>query len=206
MGYGAFARVLTGWTGTAVIVANGATVTVTPQTRESVASFVARMISEASAQTQVTFAVVSSSAGVLTLTGSTAFDLTLTGTVESRTKWDAGPYSSVTSVVGTGAYANAWVPAKGIRLIDPLLATTRGTWTGDDGYGTAPWRVSATSRIEALDSGLTLPDLDGYENDYWHDGRVFGRIIATGVRRVPLSGSLRSTTTTRFEFDVSEVV
>ena len=203
MGSGAFARVLTGWTGTAVIVGNG-TATVTPQTRESVASFIARLIAEA-AQTGRSLSAEVSSSGVITLTGSAAFSLTLTGTVESRTKLDGGPYSSVTSVVGTGAYANAWVPAKGIRLIDPLLATTKGTWTGDDGYGTAPWRVSATSRIEALDSGLTLPDLDTYENDYWHDGRVFGRVIATGVRRVPLSGSLRSTTTTRFEFDVSEV-
>lgn len=204
MGAGAFARVLTGWTGTAVIVANSTTVTVTPQTRESVASFVARMIAEAT-RSGVTLAVVSSSAGVLTLTGSTAFDLTLTGTVETYTAWTAGPYSGITSVVGSGSYSHAAIPAVGLRMADPLLATSRGTYTGDDGLGSAGHRVSATSTIVGLDTTMLLPALDGYEFDYWHDGRVFGRFIVTGVRRVPLSGTLRSTTTTRFEFDVSEV-
>lgn len=205
MGSGSFARVLTGWTGTAALVAAGTTVTVTPHTRESVASFVARLVAEVVAQTALTLSVSVSSAGVVTLSSTVAFDLTLTGTVATRTAWTAGPYSSVTSVVGTGAFANAWVPANGIRLADPLLSTTRGGFTADDGFGVAPWRVSTASRIVALDSGLSLPDLAGYENDYWHDGRLWGRVVATGVRRVPMSSRLRSTTTTRIEIDVLEV-
>lgn len=204
MGYGAFARVLTGWTGTIALTYFGTTITVTPMSRDSVASLVARLLAE-SARAGVTLTASVDSSGVLTVTGNDAFDLTLTGTVESRTKLDAGPYSSVTSVTGTGAYANAWVPAKGLRLADPLLATSKGTYSGDDGYGTAPWSVSAGSRVEAWTGAMTLPDLDGYEHDYWHDGRLFGRVVATNVRRVPMSAHLRATTSTRFEFDVSEV-
>lgn len=207
MGSGAFARVLTGWTGTAVVTPPypGVAVTVTPLARESVASFVARLVSEVAVKSAFTLTVSVSSSGVITLTGTDAFDMTLTGTVESRTKWDAGPYSSVSSVTGTGAYSNAWVPANGLKLADPLLATSKGTFTGDDGYGTAPWRVSAGSRLEAWTGALTLPDLDGYENDYWHDGRLFGRVVATNIQRVPMSSYLRSTGTVRFVFDVVEV-
>lgn len=204
MGVGALARVQTGWTGTAVLTSAAVSITVTPLARESVASFVVRLLAESS-QLDATFAAQVDATGAITLSANAAFDLTVTGTVESRTAWNAGPYSGVTSVTSVSAYSTAVVPAVGMRLRDPLLALARTAYTGDNGYAVSPWRVPATTTLTGLDTTLELPDTSGHDFDYWHDGRLFGRFTVTGVRRIPLSTSLRSATTTRYEFDVTEV-
>ena len=129
-------------------------------------------------------------------------DLVFTGNVAARTGF-TGSYTGGGPHVAAGAFSNGWVPANGLRLTDPMLATSRGGVVGDGSAGGSPMRMSATSTMLAWDDGIALPDLTG-EQDYWHDGRLFGRVLVTGVRRVPMS-TIRTVGTVRVEIDVTEV-
>lgn len=203
MGYSSFARVLTGWTGSLVYSDGTYTVIITPFTRESAASLIARLVHGVLVASGQTLAVSVSSAGIITLTSGLAFDLTLTLLTATRTGF-TGTYTGALTYTAATGFASSWVPSKGMRLADPLLATSGRGVTGDGSAGVAPVRTGATSQVIAWDAGIALPELANYEHDLWHDGRVFGRLLVTGVRRVPLS-AIRSVDTVRVELDVQEV-
>lgn len=202
MGYGSLAPVYTGWTGTLVYSDGTYTVTITPHTRESVASIVARLVRDVLVTAGVRLTVSVSSGGVITIAAGSVFALTVTLVTATRSGF-TGTYTGAVTYTAAGAFSNGWVPANGLRLADPMLATSRGGVVGDGSAGGSPMRTSATSTLIAWNSAIALPDLTG-EQDYWHDGRVFGRLLVTGVRRVPLS-SIRTVGSVRVELDVIEV-
>lgn len=203
MGYSSLARVLTGWTGT-IVWADVSSGTFTPFTRESVASVMARLVYEmtVSGQTGVTIEVTA--AGLVTI-GGAAPDFTFTGNIATRTGFTAGGgiYSGGGPYVAASSFSGAYVPAYGLRLADPLLATSRGAHVGSGAAGVSPVMVSGASRLMLWHSAITVPDMS-YEYDVWHDGRVFGRVLAKSFVRVPMS-TLRTVSTTRIDLDVMEV-
>ena len=205
MGYGSLARVLTAWTGTiAWSGGDGPGGELTPRSRESVASLVARLVSEmvVSGESGSLITVSVSAAGVVTIAGSAA-DLAFTGTCATRTAFTGGPYVGGSDFTAAGSFSGAYVPAYGLRLASPLLATGRGSSVGDGSAGTSPIQESAGSRLVCWDSAISVFDLS-HEWDVWYDGRVFGRFYTRNMRRVPLS-TIRSVTTTRIEIDAIEV-
>lgn len=205
MGYSSFSRVLTGWTGSIAWTGDASTGTLTPHTRESAASIIARLIHDMLVGGDGGIGVGVSAAGIISLTPDTGNvpDLVFTGNVATRTGF-TGSYTGGGPHVAATGFASSWVPSKGMRLADPLLATSGRGVTGDGSAGVAPVRTGATSQVIAWDAGIALPELANYEHDLWHDGRVFGRLLVTGVRRVPLS-AIRSVDTVRVELDVQEV-
>lgn len=200
MGYSALARVLTGWTGT--IEVDG--VTVTPRTRESVCSLMARVVHDVLVQAGRRITIDISDAGVLTIASTSSFDMTLTSGVETRTGFTAGPYSGASSYTAASGYTTAYVPARGLRVEGALLATTRGSVVGDGSGASAPRRISTSTRLVIWDDQLQMPTWAAYDWDVWHGERWFGRFAVESARRVPL-GSLRSTDNITFEVDVREV-
>lgn len=200
MGYSALARVLTGWTGT--IEVDG--VTVTPRTRESVCSLMARVVHDVLVQAGRRITIDISDAGVLTIASTSSFDMTLTSGVETRTGFTAGPYSGASSYTAASGYSTAYVPARGLRVEGALLATTRGSVVGDGSGASAPRRISTSTRLVIWDDQLQMPTWAAHDWDVWHGERWFGRFVVESARRVPL-GSLRSTDNITFEVDVREV-
>ncbi len=201
MGSGAFSRVLTGWTGSIVVTTNSIDVTITPFTRDSAASLLARMVQDVIAQTSTVITISVSSAGVITLTGSASFNIVLTTNCTTRTGL-TGSYTGASTYTAAGAYTGAWVPAYGIRQAAPLFSTTGGAVVSA-GTAYSGRRQAASTQVIGWDSTLSLPDTT-HEYDYWHDGRVFGRFQARNVRRVPM-GRARAVDQNRIEFDVVEV-
>lgn len=200
MGYASLSRVLTGWTGT-VSFDGDAAGEVTPFERESVASFVARLVEacESAGQSGVTVSV--SSSGVISLGGNTP-DLTLTGNVATRTGFGSGPYTGGGTYTADGAFSGAFVPAYGLRVMSPMLSTTMGA-SLDEGAGTAGWRASTSAKIMCWGSDATLPDLS-YEYDAWSDGRLMGRFSVRSAQRAPL-GRQRVAGQVVIQLDVREV-
>jgi hypothetical protein len=196
MGYGSLSRVLTGWTGSVLVV--GPDVEVTPYARDSVASLIARCTEVALAYGYVAEWSVGSNSKITLSSASTA-EFALTGNTETR----VGKSSFSAGDTATTAYANAWTPANGLRVGGVMLATSKSGMTGDQGYGVPPHRVPGSTRIVVWDSQLQIADFS-HEYDVWHDGRLFGRFVARDVRRVPL-GRLRNTTTVSVEIDALEV-
>ena len=199
MGYSAFARVLTGWTGS--IVVDG--VTVTPRTRESVCSLFARVVRDVAIATSRFLTLDISSTGVVSLSSSSSFDMSATFNTATRTGF-TGTYTGATSYTAAGAYSTAWVPANGLIVEGALLATTRGSAVGDGSGAQAPRRVSTQTQIVAWDSQLTLPAFADHDWDVWHGGRWFGRFVVRGVTREPM-GPQRMTTNVRVVLAVTEV-
>lgn len=199
MGYSAFARVLTGWTGS--IVVDG--VTVTPRPRESVCSLFARVVRDVAIATGRLLTLDISSTGVVSLSSSSSFDMSATLNTATRTGF-TGTYTGATSYTAASAYSTAWVPANGLIVEGALLATTRGSAVGDGSGAQAPRRVSTQTQIVAWDSQLTLPAFADYDWDVWHGGRWFGRFVVRGVTREPM-GPQRLTTNVRTVLAVTEV-
>lgn len=199
MGYSAFARVLTGWTGS--IVVDG--VTVTPRTRESVCSLFARVVRDVAIATSRFLTLDISSTGVVSLSSSSSFDMSATFNTATRTGF-TGTYTGATSYTAAGAYSTAWVPANGLIVEGALLATTRGSAVGDGSGAQAPRRVSTQTQIVVWDSQLTLPAFADHDWDVWHGGRWFGRFVVRGVTREPM-GPQRMTTNVRVVLAVTEV-
>lgn len=200
MGLGSLALVQAGWTGT-LEYDGAATVTITPFTRESVASLFARLVHEVLVATGEALALEAGSDGKITITGLTAFDLVASGNVATRAGF-TGTYTGAATYSGDLAASGIFPPRKGLRLPDPLMATSGRGMVGDGSGGVPGVLSAASSTLQSWDNGMTMPNEGTY--DYWHDGRVFGRVLVTGRRRVPLS-SIRTVDTVRVDVDVLEV-
>lgn len=173
VGYGALATVLSGWTGT-VTVAGVAT---SPETYDSAASLLARVVERMRFYgTTLTLSV--SSSGVITITSASAVTISFSGNCGTRTGFTAGPYTSVASATGASAYTGAYVPTYGLRLDGPLFATRDGAEVASGAYAAAPARAWGEATLQAVDTfagAWGAEDDDPIVVDYWHDGRVIGR-------------------------------
>jgi hypothetical protein len=208
MGASSFARVLTGWTGAIAwsYLSAPYSGTVTPFTRESAASLIARLVHDLLVVAGLSMTASVSTAGIITVDlgpNDDVLELTLTGNVATRTGF-TGTYTSGQPYTAATGFDSSWVPSKGMRLVDPLLTTSRLGVTGNGLGGVAPVLTSATTTMLAWDAGIALPELANHEHDLWHDGRVFGRLLVTGVRRTPLS-AIRTVDTVQVELAVQEV-
>lgn len=202
-GYGALAGVMTGWDGSAYYDDGVNTVDATALARDSVASWLVRLIHNVYVQAGVLLSVSVSAAGVITISAASSFSLSFSGGHATRTGFTALEYAGAT-VTADDPYEQGWVADRGMRLDAPLYATggTRGA-VGDGSAGAAPTRAPARGRYVAWDSVTYLPDLSR-EYDYWHDGRLFGRFVVESARLVPL-GITRATNNITVEIDVAEV-
>lgn len=202
-GNGALAGVMTGWTGTIEYDDGATTVEVTPLARESVASLFARLAHEVYVQAGERLSVSVSASGVITVSASAAFDLTLSGTVDNRTGFTS-TYTGAATYTAAAPYDQGWIADRGMRLDAPLWSTGGERGAVSDGSGaTAPTRAPARARYVAWDSVTHLPDLTR-EYDYWHDGRLFGRFLVESARLVPL-GITRTPDNITVEIDIGEV-
>jgi hypothetical protein len=192
----ALGQVLSGWTGSLVI---DSAYTVTPRRRESVVSFMARVIPEvyvaslAATGTALTLSLTISATGVLTLTGSAVFTLTATGTTQTRTVW-TGTYTGATTYTAAGAYTGAYVPEEGLALDLAAPWQSQGSAASD---GLLAWSGPEQSTRATLSLWTGYADawdaeLLAGEWDVWAGSRMLGRVFVERFRRVPVSRLLRS--------------
>lgn len=174
MGYGAFASVLTGWTGT--IVFGPAADVLTPRSSESVASLLCRLREEA-LFTGLSLSFSVSSGGVVTVSSTAAFDIALTGTIATRTGLTAGPYSGAATYTAAGAYTGAWVPTRGARVDAPRVETEAGQATSSGTYGHSGHRMPGSGNATVWTSYADAATSEDASDtaDYWHDGRFVAR-------------------------------
>ena len=202
-GYGILARVLTAWTGGVTYTGAGGALLCPAQARDSAASLLTRLAMAVYARDGESLAWSVGASGIVSVQGSETFALGLAGNAGTRTGL-TGTYASASSYVAAAPMSDAWAPQRGLRMGSPLLATsTRGAVVGDGSAASSPMRSAASSRVVAWDDDVSALVL-GREYDYWHDGRLFGRVVIDGARYVPL-GTVRRTDAITLELDVREV-
>jgi len=192
----ALGQVLSGWTGSLVI---DSAYTVTPRQRESVVSFMARVIPEvyvaslAATGTALTLSLTISATGVLTLSGSAVFTLSATGTTQTRTVW-TGTYTGASTYTAAGAYTGAYVPEEGLALDLAAPWQSEGSAAAD---GLMAW--SGPEQVTRASLSLWTGYADAWaaellagEWDVWAGTRMLGRVFVERFRRVPVSRLLRS--------------
>jgi hypothetical protein len=195
MGYAATALVRTGWTGTIAVVSGGGTTTITPRTRESVASLIARLVHGCYVDQALTLTVSVSSTGVITLAGSASFAMVVSGTVATLTGF-TGTYLVGASYTAASAYTNAWVPTLGLRLDGTMLGTGEGRITSSGGLQAVSALMEGqqtTLRAWTSHADAWTAEDDSGVLDVWHDGRIFGRVRLDSWTRRPM-GRQRNTT------------
>lgn len=194
MGYACTASVLSGWTGALTI---GGYV-ITPRSRESVVSLIARAIEEVYVQSLASAGVALrlswsvSSSGVLTVTGDAAFDLSATSNTATRTGF-TGTYTGASTYTAAAAFSGAYVPTSGLSLDLPSLYGTEGGAVAD---GTLAWAgpeqpARATLTLWTSYADAWPAELQSGEVDVWRDGHILGRVFVERYRRVPPSTLLR---------------
>ena len=192
----ALGQVLSGWTGSLVIAS---AYTITPRRRESVVSFMARVVPEvyvaslAATGTALTLSLTISSTGVLALTGSAVFTITATGTTQTRTVW-TGTYTGASTYTAAGAYTGAYVPEEGLALDLAAPWQSQGSAAAD---GLLAWSGPEQSTRATLSLWTGYADawdaeLLAGEWDVWAGTRMLGRVFVERFRRVPVSRLLRS--------------
>lgn len=185
-------EVMSGWTGTFTL--NG--VTITPRTRESVASLVARALREAFVTTDGSSSkAVSASVdtgGTLVLTSGTSITVDATLVTASRTGLVAGPYTA-TTVTADNPLSDIVQPLYGIGLDDLTVRTGRGRAVADGSYAAAPNVASATTTLRlfcseaeawTFEAAIGAWAQTSVVHDVWLDGAVLARVMFDGhVRR-----------------------
>lgn len=173
--FATLAEVKTGWTGTIALTYGGTTVTITPRTRESVASLLARLVAGALLETGLALSVVvSTNDPFLTISAASFFDLALTGTCETRTGMAGGSATSITSE----SSADVYCPIYGIELDGDELSASAGRAVSSGAYANRgasdAARATVTIYTTYADAWVQEAALQGVY-DVWLDGRVLGR-------------------------------
>ena len=130
--YAALVLVQSGWTGSVIATVGSTSVTVSPRTRESPASLMARLRTAAAPALSTFLGCSLSSAGVLTVESyqrTTTFSLTFSGNTGTRTGLTAGPYSGAAFYAAATAIPAIVLPSKGLRLDDFLVRSKAGQAT-----------------------------------------------------------------------------
>lgn len=195
MGRSALSPVLTGWTGALVVTSGGASITITPRTRESVASLWARAIHDAAVELGLTLTLTLSGTQ-FSVAGSAAFDLTFSG--QTAVYLDFGStYSGATSYVSDDYQLLDYgfkIPGYGLRLDGTDLRVDEGRMASAGTYAAAGIMQGAQVPLrwwtDHAGAWLDEAAIVGVY-DVWHDGRVFGRVRIDGWKRSP-PGRLRS--------------
>lgn len=187
----ALAKVVTGWTGSVAVTAGGRTVTVTPRTRESVASLFARLIADCLAELsgfELRVSLINEDQLQLSSADGTVFAVTMSGVCGPNTDFDSGPYSGASTYSSDGNhYAGAVVP-QGLRCDTMGLAASQGRATADGTAGYAPPLEAPEATLTAFmqfDAAWSFETSVLGVYDLWHDGRVQARILIDVWRRVP---------------------
>jgi len=191
MGYGALAPVSAGWTGT--ITAHG--VTVTPRPRESVASLIARLVSQVFISTGYQLTVSTSSSGVITISSTATFSIVTTSNTATRTGF-TGSYTSASTYTAATAYTGAYVPTLGLRCNNGAWVSTTGHAVSDGSLGYAGPLSIGRCEVQMWTSfadAWANEDTPTGVYDVWHDGRVLARVCIDAVQRRPISRYLRDT-------------
>ena len=144
MGYGSLAPVQIGWTGSIAVTVGSTTTTITPRTRESVASLLARLVTDAFVELTLSLTLSVSSSGVITITGDATFTLNAGGAAATYTGFTGSPYSGARAYTAAGAYDSGYVPTVGLRLDGSTLSTEAGRHVSTGATGA----VTRTSRCQ----------------------------------------------------------
>jgi hypothetical protein len=186
MGYFALSQVLSGWTGTIAVTYSGVTTTITPRTRESVASLFARLIHDVYGQAGLALRVAIDSPTIFAVSAASSFDMATSGTVGSRTGLTDGTYTGAASYSGPDDADSLSVPSIGGRLLGPVLSSETGRATSAGGAGHTMMALGRTTLTltSTLAQAWTLEQTSGVY-DVWADGRVFGRVRIDGWTRSP---------------------
>ena len=188
------ARVDSGWTGNIVIthVATSVAFTLTPSTRESVASVVERFLEGA----KVAFSKAGAAAPTahvndslkLVVNAAAEFNLTGSGTTFSRVGF-TGSKIDVLQAEGDTAYTGA-VSHTGIECSYSPARTTVGPPAADGVLGVPGINATQTGKLVMIDSTFSNSIViegevdDGATYDLWLAGRVIKRFRAGVVTRV----------------------
>lgn len=182
-------EVMSGWTGTLVL--NG--VTVTPRTRESVASLVARALAAAFVTTDATpsKAVNASvdTGGKLVLSSETSITVNATGSVATVSGLTAGPYTG-TTITATNPLGGLTRPTYGIGLDDLTVRTGKGRAVADGAYAMAPNIASGNTTVRlycteseawSFEAAIGAWAQGDIVQDVWLDGAVLARVMFDGA-------------------------
>lgn len=190
MGVASLAKALASWTGSLSVTYGAKTVTVTPRTRESVASLVARLVSDVAGATGLALVVSVSATGVITISSDSTFVLSPTLLCATRTGFTGGPYSGGLTYTAAAPFTGVTVPSKGLRLDEPTSRTRSGSVVGSgaSAVGGMPDPVSSTLRLfgtlsEAQALLTTISALASTErvHDLWYEGRLAARLRLDGA-------------------------
>lgn len=205
MGVSSLAEVLSVWTGYLSVTqtSSGTVVDIYPYTRDSVASFMVRVAHELFVQLGITSTIEVDALGIITMRLSDTVDYEAFGLVGDFLQ--ISDATGTTTIQGVGAFSGAFISEYGMRLDGPLVAWTRGQPNMYGAAATSGVRRSGRSTLIIYDDTIIVPAFGASDWDLWHDGRIQGRFRVDETRRVPLSRSLRTNTTTCLRCDVEEV-
>lgn len=199
MGYPYLAKVYSGLTGSLVVASAGGSTTIAPRTRESWASFWARVVTDCYVEQGLSLVVEMIAEGQGRVTGSVTFSMTFAaGTLASAVDFTAGPYSGATSYnsdANTPDYVT--VAGSGLRLNGAPLVVGAGR-AASDGTAASSVVLGPTLTLEiwalvALAWTLETSLLGVY--DIALDTRIFARVRIDGWNRVAV-GKLRTSRVT----------
>jgi len=174
--------VTTGWTGTIALTYSGVTVTVTPRTRESIASLFARLVHDVYTQAGLALSVTG---GQLVVSAASAFDLVVSGTCETRSQFTTGGYTGASRYTAEDTSTGTYVPTLGLRLDGVTSQQDAGRSVSTGASGFAGPLTMGTTRLRMWSSFADTwanEDVSGVY-DAWHDGRILGRGRIDSVTR-----------------------
>jgi len=183
----ALAEVVSGWTGSVQTTVGPTTVTVTPKTRDSVASVWERLMRASAGVFGGTWDGWPNGAGRLVITGPATFSLTSSGTTQTRLQ-TTGSYTGATEYTAAAAYHSGTFPTLGIQAELGVTERAGGGVSGSGDYATSGGAKAPTGRVTisssyanivALESALRPAEV----HDVWMGGRVISRFWIRSVRR-----------------------
>lgn len=188
-----------GWTGTVALTVSAVAATVTPYARESVASLMRRLASEAERRHgyRLTAWPLANGRLVVAIDDSSAtFSLSASGTCETRLGFTS-PSSAAGAFTTTSAHYGGVYPETGIRLESALDRTAIGRPYADGLGGTIGLRELGRGRLSIwadYDTSWALEStIAGNTYDVWGGERLFGRVrIPADLQRSPRSDRLRT--------------
>lgn len=173
-----FAEVLTGWTGSVAITVGATTTTVTPLTRESVASLFARLAHDVYVDSGLALTVKPIANDQLQVSAASTFDMAYDGNCGTRCDYPYGPYAGQTVYLSDQTVVTGRIPAYGVSVEGDDLGASTGRVLASGAYAVQGVADPAHASLIVF---TTFADAWDFESavvglyDLWVDGRLIGR-------------------------------
>lgn len=199
MGYPYLAKVYSGLTGSLVVASAGGSTTIAPRTRESWASFWARVVTDCYVEQGLSLVVEMIAEDQARVTGSVTFSMTFAaGALSGALDFDSGPYSGATSYTSDANTPDYVTTVDQLSVDGADIAKGAGRSASDSTVGFGGADIGATVPILLSCSAARAWALDVAVQgvyDVAYDARVFVRARIDSWSRRPV-GKLRSSRVT----------